>query len=105
MNYHRGRGVGRGAKIDPRQLCQQHHCKAVIVAVWIPRSLGVYARASITLIPRNSNIGLLDTSRPVNGTSDRDIVTLTVASTVPAGALSGVFVLLSRCHGVCPVRA
>jgi hypothetical protein len=43
---------------------------------------------------RNVYSGLLETRRPVNGAPDRDMVTLTVARTVPAGALSGVFVLL-----------
>src|SRR5215472_1304103 len=47
-----------------------------------------------TFMCRKVYSGLLETRRPVNGASDRDMVTLTVARTVPAGALSGVFVLL-----------
>jgi hypothetical protein len=70
------------------------HCRAVILALWIPSSLGAKARASTTFMPRTVNSGLFETRRPVNGTPDRDIVTLTVAITVPTGALSGVFVLL-----------
>jgi hypothetical protein len=45
-------------------------------------------------MPRNVNSGLLETRRPVNGARDRDFVTLTVARTLPAGALSVVLVLL-----------
>ena len=45
-------------------------------------------------MPRKVYSGLLDTRRPVNGAPDRDMVTLTVARIVPAGALSGVLVLL-----------
>jgi len=84
--------MGAVGSAGPSLNCR--HCRAVILVLWTPSSLRVKERASTTFMPRNVNSGLLETRRSVNGAPDRDIVTLTVAITLSAGASSGVFVLL-----------